>query len=136
MRALLVLLMVAGGTALAQGERCDNCGSVESIRMVTERTGWTPLGAMTTSPATGDFAGQPGRVTQQYNFTTGNTVLLGAAGGAGYARRPTAYERPRWEIRVKMDGGGMRTVSHSYEPALREGDRVRVYGTQLELIPT
>ena len=54
-------------------------------------------------------------------------------GGAGYARRPSAYERPRWEIRVKMDAGGLRTVSQGYEPALREGDRVRVYGTQLEL---
>ena len=59
-------------------------------------------------------------------------VLLGAAGGAGYATRPKAYERPRWQIVVRMDGGGQRTVHHDYEPALREGDRVRVYGTQLE----
>lgn len=136
MRALLAMLMVVAAPALAQGDRCDNCGRVESIRTVTERTSWTPLGAMATSPATGDFAAQPGRVTQQYNFTTGNAVLLGAAGGAGYARRPNAYERPRWEVRVKMDNGNVRTVSQSYEPALRDGDRVRVYGTQLELIPT
>jgi ABC-type amino acid transport substrate-binding protein len=41
----------------------------------------------------------------------------------------------RWEIVVKMDRGGVRTVTNDYEPALREGDRVRVYGTQLELVP-
>jgi outer membrane lipoprotein SlyB len=130
--ALLAALMLASAPALAQGG-CDNCGRIESIRQVTERTSWTPLGALPTPVTAGDSGGQPGRVTQQYNFTTGNAVLLGAAGGAGYARRPSAYERPRWEVRVKMDGGGMRTVSQAYEPALREGDRVRVYGTQLEL---
>jgi outer membrane lipoprotein SlyB len=130
--ALLAMMVAASAPALAQ-DRCDNCGRIESIRMVTERTTWTPLGALPTPITAGDSGGQPGRVTQQYNFTTGNTVLLGAAGGAGYARRPNTYERPRWEVRVKMDGGGMRTVSQAYEPALREGDRVRVYGTQLEL---
>jgi len=135
MRALLAVMIVASAPALAQ-DRCDNCGRIESIRQVTERTSWTPLGAGGTSLGTGEYAGQPGRVTQQYNFTTGNAVLLGAAGGAGYARRPNTYERPRWEVKVKMDAGGVRTVSQAYEPALREGDRVRVYGTQLELFTT
>ena len=131
MRVLVAMLAVLCVPAVAQ-ERCDNCGRVESIRTATARETWTPLGAMTTSAAPTD---QPGRVTSSYNFTTGNMVLLGAAGGAGYAKRPNAYERPRWEIRVRMDGGGVRTVTHDYEPALREGDRVRVYGTQLELVP-
>ena len=131
MRALVAMLAVLCVPALAQ-ERCDNCGRIESIRTATARETWTPLGARTASAGPTD---QPGRVTSQYNFTTGNMVLLGAAGGAGYAKRSNAYERPRWEIKVKMDGGDIRTVTHDYEPALREGDRVRVYGTQLELVP-
>jgi len=130
----LVAMLCVSAPGVAQ-ERCDNCGRVDSIRSVTSRESWTPLGAMNTSPGGADQMNQPGRVTSTYNFTTGNMVLLGAAGGAGYAKRPNAYERPRWEIRVRMDGGSVRVVSHDYEPSLREGDRVRVYGTQLELIP-
>lgn len=133
MRALGLIVAVVCVPALAQ-ERCDNCGRIESIRTATAREAWTPLGAMATPAGGGDSVSQPGRVTSSYNFTTGNMVLLGAAGGAGYAKRPNAYERPRWEIKVRMDGGGLRTVTHDYEPAMREGDRVRVYGTQLELV--
>jgi hypothetical protein len=60
-------------------------------------------------------------------------VLLGAAGGAGYAKRANSYEQTRWEIRVRMDDGTMRTVTSDYEPAFEQGDRVRIYGRQVEL---
>jgi outer membrane lipoprotein SlyB len=134
MRRLLIAAMLAATAvpALAQ-EKCANCGRVESVREYTAKTGWTPLGA-TASAGANPSAADAGRVSTQYNFSTGNMVLLGAAGGAGYAKRPNSYERPRWEIVVRMDDGSRRTVSHDYEPTLREGDRVRVYGTQLELM--
>jgi hypothetical protein len=123
--------LLAPAPAVAE-ERCDNCGRIESIRVSTSRETWVPLGSMT--PDNRPATGEPGRVTSMYNFSSGNMVLLGAAGGAGYAKRPNAYDRPRWEIAVRMDAGGVRNVSQAYEPALREGDRVRVYGTQLELV--
>jgi outer membrane lipoprotein SlyB len=128
MRSILLLALVScAAPALAQ-ERCDNCGRIEAIRTVSEKAAWTPLG--TTAAANPENVG---KVTTTYNFTTGNVVVLGAAGGAGYARRPQAYDRPRWEIVVRMDAGGTRTLSQAYEPVLREGDRVRVLGTQVEL---
>jgi len=133
-RLLLIagMLAIAAVPAAAQ-DKCANCGRVESIREYTAKTGWTPLGAISTGGVR-DTAAEAGRVSTQYNFSSGNMVMLGAAGGAGYAKRPNSYERPRWEIVVRMDDGARRTVSHDYEPTLREGDRVRVYGTQLELM--
>jgi outer membrane lipoprotein SlyB len=133
-RRLLVAGMLAATAApVPAQEKCANCGRVESVRESTARTDWTPLGAMANAGAS-QGAADAGRVSTQYNFTSGNMVLLGAAGGAGYAKRPNSYERPRWEIAVRMDDGSRRTVTHDYEPAVQAGDRVRVYGTQLELM--
>jgi len=117
-------------------DACDSCGIVQSIQMTSERAQWTPLGTATPSTVTPSGA-MTGGVTQ---FQIGpqmknqGIVMLGAAGGAAYAKRPGVYERPRWEVAVKMDRGGTRIVSQSYEPMLREGDRVRVIGTQLDLV--
>lgn len=133
MRRLLVAAMLAAAVPALAQEKCANCGRVESVREYTAKTGWTPLGATATAGAN-PSAADAGRVSTQYNFSTGNVVLLGAAGGAGYAKRPNSYERPRWEIAVRMDDGSRRTVTHDYEPVIQAGDRVRVYGTQLELM--
>jgi hypothetical protein len=133
-RVLVALCALACAEAAPAQERCDNCGRVEWIKAVTTRETWVPLGAMATDTSSPGAGSQQGRVTTVYNFTSGNVVLLGAAGGAGYAKRPNAYDRPRWEVGVAMDAGGTRVVSQGYEPALRQGDRVRVYGTQLELV--
>jgi outer membrane lipoprotein SlyB len=61
-------------------------------------------------------------------------VLIGAAGGAAYGTRPSELNAKRWEIVVRMDAGGSSSVTQNYEPMLREGDRVRVMGSQLELL--
>ena len=135
--ALCVLAAIAS-TAFSQppGDGCDACGVVQSILMTTERTQWTPLGSATPAIVTPSGA-QTGAMTQ---FAIGpqlqnqGLVVLGAAGGAAYAKRPNTYEKPRWDVTVKMDRGGTRVVSQRYEPLLREGDRVRVLGSQLELI--
>jgi hypothetical protein len=61
-------------------------------------------------------------------------VVLGAAGGAAYKSTPKSYEQPRWDVTVRMDAGGVRVVSMSYEPYVREGDRVRIAGNNVELL--
>jgi hypothetical protein len=120
-------------------ERCDNCGTIADIRQTTSTTAWTPLGSVSPGTMPGDYAGsQPGRVTAQYRIgpemKNQGMVLLGSAGGGGYAKRPDTYEQVRWQVAVRMDTGPARTVSLGYEPPFRAGDRVRVFGTQLELV--
>jgi hypothetical protein len=139
-RTTAALSIFAMFAAPAHGQQprdaCDACGIVQSIQMTSERAQWTPLGSATPSTVTATGA-STGSVTQFSigpQFKNQGLVMLGAAGGANYAKRPNAYEKPRWDVAVKMDRGGTRTVSQSYEPLLREGDRVRVLGTQLELV--
>lgn len=136
-RFALALAALVAIPAFAQGDRCTNCGVIQSIEQKTVTTQWTPLGATAPGTLPGDSM-QTGQVTTSFVIGKGMTndgmVLLGSAGGGGYAKRPNSMQQPRWEITVKMDNGPPRVVQQSYEPALREGDRVRVYGTQLELV--
>ena len=142
-RGLGMLAAIAAAlspVALAQApERCDNCGTVADIRQSTTRGSWTPLGSAVPGTTAGDSAAQPGRVTAAYQIgpqlKNQGMVLLGAAGGGAYAKRADDFQQPRWDLTIRMDGnGGMRPVSLSYEPPFRVGDRVRVFGTQLELV--
>lgn len=122
----------------AQLEECDRCGKIESIRPVTAKDEWTPLGTVTPgSSVAAGVNGTPSAVTMVQigpEFSKQGTVLIGAAGGAAYGTRPSQLNVKRWEVIVRMDGGGTRAVTQNYEPMLREGDRVRVMGTQLELV--
>ncbi|HEY7901878.1 MAG TPA: hypothetical protein VIH36_00375 [Casimicrobiaceae bacterium] len=130
--------IVAALPAAAQ-PACANCGTVLSVTSVRSEQQVTSLGSLTPGTLAGDgFGSQPGGVTTQFAIGRGLTndgmVVLGAAGGAAYARRPqNAPQQMRWEVSVRMDDGTRRTLTQSYEPAVGEGDRVRVYGTQLEL---
>jgi outer membrane lipoprotein SlyB len=136
--ALVVAALAFAPFALAQppADNCDACGVVTAIDKVTERQQWTPLGATGTNNATA--SGRMTDATTQFSIgpqlKNQGLVIVGAAGGATYGKRPNAYEKPRWDVTVKMDRGGTRVIPQSYEPMLREGDRVRVLGTQLDLL--
>jgi len=137
--ALFALTSLAAAQAPAPSpDRCDNCGTITDIRQSTAKTTWTPLGSTVPGTGAGDYSGQPGRVTATYRIgpelKNQGMVLLGSAGGASYARRPDEAQLARWDLSVKMDAGAARSVSLGYEPPFRVGDRVRVFGTQLELI--
>ena len=61
-------------------------------------------------------------------------VILGAAGGANYRKSPNSYEQSRWDVTVKLDGGRTQVVRMAFEPYVREGDRVRIAGNNVELV--
>jgi len=139
-----VLLLAGLVTAAAQAQTpagteapdCTSfpCGRVESIRQTTVKQPWTPLGS-TASASPGDSTG---RVNTSFQIGPGlsnqGMVLLGAGGGAAYRKSPTQYDQQRWEVTVKLDNGQKRVVTVAFEPFVREGDRVRVAGTSVELL--
>ena len=118
---------------------CGNCGIVQSITPVSQRQQWTPLGSVPEAGAMGGGpAGQPGSATMLSigpGMTNKGMVVVGSAGGAAYAQKPNQYQRQRWDVTIKMDSGPPpRVINLSYEPYVQEGDRVRVFGNQLELV--
>jgi len=133
-------LAVATASAAVAGQdiprACDNCGTVTSIQRTTEQEQWTALGTVTPGLVSANSAGGE-EMRSAFSFgKEGNRgiVLIGAAGGAVYSKRPNAYDKPRWDVTVKLDGGATRVIQQRYEPLIHEGDRVRIYGTQLDLI--
>lgn len=124
-------------TSSVGATECGVCGKVESIRQTTSKQQWTPLGTGVGVGGVPDLGDAPAGVTS-YRIGPGlsnqGMVVLGSAGGAAYKNTPNSYERLRWEVTVKLDGGGVRIVSLSYEPYVHEGDRVRVSGNNVELL--
>jgi hypothetical protein len=117
---------------------CGVCGTVESIRQTTATQQWTPLGTGVGVGGVSDLGSAPAGVTS-YRIGPGlsnqGMVVLGSAGGAAYKKTPNSYERLRWEVTVKLfGGGGVRIVTLSYEPYVHEGDRVRIAGNNVELL--
>ncbi len=137
--AAIVILACISATAQGQGAvPCSACGVIRSITSVSERTEWTPLGAVGgSSMGISGLSSAPGTSTQMSFGPDGprGLVVLGAAGGAAYAQRPSEYRRQRWDVTVKMDDGSTRVVNLRYEPLLvQEGDRVRIAGNNIELV--
>ena len=121
----------AAAAATPPGDDCGQCGRVLSIKQTTEKEQWTPLGTNT------GFQ-QDARAATQFKIGPGlsnqGKVIVGAAGGAGYQKTPNSYEKPRWDVTVKLDSGQMRVVQLTYEPYVQEGDRVRISGRNVELL--
>ena len=137
--ALVAVALVAPpvfAQATPSGGDCSEfpCGRVVSITQGAVKNDWTPLGTTAATPV----GAQQGRVTTTFQFGRGMTnegiVLLGATGGAVYGKSPNSYEKPQWQVAVKLDSGRMRVVSVPYEPYVREGDRVRLAGNNVELV--
>jgi len=107
------------------------CGRVMTITQVAVTESWTPLGM-------GAGAGTESRAVTSYQIGPGlsnqGMVVLGASGGAVYKKTPNSFQKPRWEVAIKLDDGGKRVITVAYEPFVREGDHVRIAGNSLELI--
>jgi outer membrane lipoprotein SlyB len=133
--SLLVATLAHAQSTPASGECSDfPCGRVLTIKQTTVKNDWTPLGTTGQQPV----GTQPDRVTTTFQFGRGMTnegiVVLGAQGGAVYGKSPNSYEKPQWQVTVKLDSGRTRVLTVPYEPYVREGDRVRIAGNNVELV--
>ena len=121
----------AAAMAAPPADDCGQCGKVLSIKQTTVKEQWTPLGTDT------GFQ-QDARAATQFKIGPGlsnqGLVIVGAAGGAGYQKSPNSYEKPRWDVTVKLDNGQTRVLQLTYEPYVQEGDRVRISGRNVELL--
>jgi outer membrane lipoprotein SlyB len=102
---------------------CADCGVVEAVDVVQQEGQGTGLGAVA-----GGVAG--GLIGNQFGKGTGRTVatVAGVAGGAlaGHEVEKYAKSSKRWNVRMRMDDGSMRTISQDTEPGFRAGDPVKV----------
>jgi hypothetical protein len=132
-----LVMVVSGAAAQPSGtpaaQPCENCGVVVSVAASEEEESWAPLGVVSSLPSSaGSMQARPMMVFG--GDAKREVVMVGAAGGAVYARRPNQYQKVRWNVTVKLDGGGQRVIQQRFEPFVREGDHVRIQGTQLELV--
>ncbi len=102
---------------------CADCGVVESIRVVEQRGSGSGLGAVA-GGVTGMLVGN------QFGRGDGRTAMtvLGGVGGAyaGNEIEKNVKRRTTYEVRVRLDKGGVATAHMASNPGVAVGDKVRV----------
>ena len=123
--------LCAGSAAAAQ--TCHDCGQVLSVRFVEEKGKGSGLGAVI-----GGVAG--GVLGHQIGSGTGRTVatVAGAAGGAyvGNTVEKNKNRKAYGLVTIKMDNGNTRSFHYTNQPAVNEGERVKLIdgGRRLALV--
>jgi outer membrane lipoprotein SlyB len=114
------------------GEPCDRCGAIRSIREVQSQRDTVPK----------VFQNDP------INQGLGSTVIVGAVvalplgrgadkpfvGGVGTPEMRERFSETTYEVVIRLDNGGYTMVQRPDGASFRVGDRVRVQGTELELL--
>jgi outer membrane lipoprotein SlyB len=122
--------LAQGAPSAAQVAACRSCGFIESIRTAEVQGDASGLGAVA-----GGLAGAV--VGNQFGSGSGRTLMAiaGAAGGAyaGNAIEKNTKKRTVYRVRVRLDDGTSRTVTHAQPPRFAVGERVRIVnGSMLE----
>lgn len=137
-RSLAVLAvgaMVAGGFAAGAAAQatCADCGVVQSVRAVEQKGEGSGVGLVA-----GGVAG--GVIGHQIGSGRGNTVatIAGAGAGAyaGHQVEKNVKKKTTWNVAIRMDSGQVRTFTYTSQPAVREGERVKLVdgGKRLALV--
>jgi outer membrane lipoprotein SlyB len=110
---------------------CNHCGNVESVREITTRAQGSGVGA-----AGGAILG--GLLGNQVGSGHGRQLatVAGAVGGAVVGNQVEGNMKANhsYEIRVRMDDGGVRTFHQQNAPGWRSGSRVKVVNGSLRSV--
>lgn len=110
---------------------CGNCGTVESVhqRTVAAEKG-SGVGAVAGAVLGGVLGNQVGSGNGRKLAT-----VAGAIGGgvAGNAIEKQTQGSTRYEVRVRMNDGSLRTFTPSANPGVQNGDQVRIVDGRITL---
>jgi outer membrane lipoprotein SlyB len=116
-------------TAAAPVVSCANCGVVESVTAFERKGEGSGVGAVAGTVVGGALGNQVGKGDGRTAMT-----VLGAIGGAvaGHEVEKRARSTTVYRVKVRTDGGELRTVEHASAPAV--GQRVKVEGQKLQMM--
>jgi outer membrane lipoprotein SlyB len=123
--ALLLISLIAIGAPLTAFAYCDNCGRVQNIEQYTghrNTTAGTVAGALIGGAIGNQVGGGDGK----------KLATVGGAVAGGYAGHEIAENsgKTKYRVTVRMDNGGMKTVSQNSLHGIHVGSYVRVrHGT-------
>lgn len=121
--------------ALKPGEACDKCGVVRSIRETQVGRPVAVPEAFRTNPGAGIGSDiYVGAVVALPLAEKGEQPGKPFVGGVGTPEMRERFTESTYEITIRLDDGGFTQVTRRDGGSYRVGDRVRVSGTQLELI--
>ena len=115
-----VLALTVGANAHA---KCDNCGTVTTVKTIKVKGEGTGLGAVT-----GGVLG--GVLGHQIGGGRGKDVatVAGAAGGAyaGHQTEKNMKSKTRYQVAVKLESGASRTFTYNAATSYKVGDKIKV----------
>lgn len=121
--------------ALKPGEACDKCGLIRSIREVQVGRPVPVPEAFRTNPGGGLGSDvYVGAVVALPLAAKGEQPGKPFVGGVGTPEMRERFSESTYEITIRLDDGGFTQVTRRDGASYRVGDRVRVSGTQLELL--
>jgi len=105
------------------GASCINCGVIESIHAVQSNGQGSGVGAVAGGVIGGILGNQFGRGSGRTAMT-----LVGAGAGAftGNEVEKNMNKSVSYQVRVRMNDGGLRTIYQHSQPMVEVGQRVRV----------
>jgi outer membrane lipoprotein SlyB len=117
---IVIFALTVGANAHA---KCDNCGTVTTVKTIKVKGEGTGLGAVT-----GGVLG--GVLGHQVGGGRGKDVatVVGAAGGAyaGHQTEKNMKSRLRYQVAVKLESGQSRIFTFNSATSYKVGDRIKV----------